>query len=135
MFSHAHVKTTFVLTSIVHFYIWIISNIQGILCLHVVRNIGQFTYSRCKVTSLSWFAHFGTRNLWRWPAIKLFPSNGKRKEKDKRKKNACAWYRHECEPVIQILNMADCVVVWGFMPLWEVGSSVLFQSLCFREVW
>ena len=46
--------------------------------------------------------------------------------KNKKINNACTWYRHECEPVIQMLNTADHVVVWGFMPLWEVGSGVLF---------
>ena len=27
----------------------------------MVRNMGQFMYSKCKVPSLLWFAHFGMR--------------------------------------------------------------------------
>ena len=39
----------------------------------------------------------------------------KRKEK-KRKDNACTSYRHNCEPVVQMLNTTNCVEAWGFMP-------------------
>ena len=51
----------FVLTSTVRFNIWKLSNLQRTLCTSVVRNMGQFTYFKCKVASLSWFAHFGMR--------------------------------------------------------------------------
>ena len=38
--------------------------------------------------------------------------------KKRRKKNyARTLYRHECEPIIQMLNTADRVVAWGVMPL------------------
>ena len=30
-------------------------------------------------------------------------------------------YRHECEPVVQMLNTADRVVEWGVMPLLRGG--------------
>jgi hypothetical protein len=39
----------------------------------------------------------------------------------KKKIYACTWYRHECEPVVQMFNTADRVVAWGFMPLLGVG--------------
>ena len=43
-----HVKTAFVLTSTIQSHIWTLSNFRGILCIYVVRNMGQFTYSKCK---------------------------------------------------------------------------------------
>jgi hypothetical protein len=56
-----HVKTTFVLTSIVQSNIWTLSNFKEILCIYVIKNMGQFTYSKCKVARLLWLAHVGMR--------------------------------------------------------------------------
>ena len=56
-----HVKMAFVLTSTVKFNNWTLLDIWGIICIYVVKNKGQFTYSKCKVADLSWFAHFGMR--------------------------------------------------------------------------
>jgi hypothetical protein len=34
---------------------------QEFFCIHVVRDMGYFTFSKCKVASLFWFAHFCKR--------------------------------------------------------------------------
>jgi hypothetical protein len=34
---------------------------EGVLCINVVWNLGQFTYSKSEVASLLQFAHFGMR--------------------------------------------------------------------------
>ena len=51
----------------------------------------------------------------------------------KRKSNARTWYRHECKPVIQILNTSGRVVVWGFMLFrWELetlGSQPIMPKI------
>lgn len=43
------------------FNLWTIFDSQGILCIYVVSNMGQFTYSNCKVASSLWLAHFVQR--------------------------------------------------------------------------
>ena len=48
--------------------------------------------------------------------LKNFTGTGVDEKKEK-KNDAHTWYRHEYEPVIQILNRTDRVVVQGFMPL------------------
>ena len=50
-------------------------NFLWILCIYVVRNMGHFTYSKCKVASLLWFAHLGMR-MWKCSANRLFLSSG-----------------------------------------------------------
>jgi hypothetical protein len=47
------------------------------------------------------------------------------KERKEKKIYAHTLYRHDCEPVIQILNTADHVVVWGVMPLLGGGLCSL----------
>ena len=47
VYSYVHVEMAFVLASTIPFNIWTFSKIEGILCIHVVRNMGQFTYSQC----------------------------------------------------------------------------------------
>jgi hypothetical protein len=37
---YVHVNMVFVLTSIIHFNIWTLSNLERILCIYVVRNTG-----------------------------------------------------------------------------------------------
>ena len=54
---------------------WTLFDVYGILCICLVRNVWQFTYSKCKVVGLLWFAHFGMRDLWRCSIIELFPSS------------------------------------------------------------
>ena len=56
-----HVKMVFVLTLTVHSNIWTLFDCLGILCMHVIKNMEQLTYSKCKVASLLWFAHFDMR--------------------------------------------------------------------------
>ena len=41
------VKTAFVLTSSIYCNIWTLYDFIGILCMYVVKNMGQFTYSKC----------------------------------------------------------------------------------------
>ena len=55
------VKATFVFTSTMRFTFGYSLIFKGIVCIYVVRNMGKFTYSKCKVASLLWFAHFGMR--------------------------------------------------------------------------
>ena len=75
-----HVRMAFVLTLIVQSNIWTLSNFfLEILCIYVVKNMEQFTYSKCKVTSLFWFAHFDMRHWWRSSIIDLFPFSGSHK--------------------------------------------------------
>lgn len=65
IFLNVHVKTAFVLTSIVRVNFWTLFDDEGILCiLYVVRNMGPFTYSECHNVHLSvlWSAHFGMRS-------------------------------------------------------------------------
>ena len=40
---------------------------------------------------------------------------------EEKKNYAHTLYWHECEPIIQMLNMADHVVAWGVMPLLRGG--------------
>ena len=39
------------------------------------------------------------------------------RRKKEKKNYARTRYRHECEPVVRMLNTADRVVTWEFMPL------------------
>ena len=42
-------------------------------------------------------------------------------QKKEKKNYAHTLYRHECEPVVQMLNIADRVVAWGVIPLLRGG--------------
>ena len=42
-------------------------------------------------------------------------------ERKEQKNYTRTLYRHECEPVVQMLNTADRVVEWGVMPLLRGG--------------
>ena len=43
---------------------------------------------------------------------------------ERRKKNYTrTMYRHDCEPIVRMLNTADRVVAWGVMPL--LGGGIL----------
>ena len=53
-FFDVHVEMAFVLTSTSQSNIWMLSNWLEIM--------GQFTYSKRKVASLLWFAHYGMRS-------------------------------------------------------------------------
>ena len=52
----------------------------------------------------------------------------------KEKKNyARISYRHECEPVIQMFNIASYVVTWGVMPL--LGGGLIRVSNLGKVEW
>ena len=38
---------------------WTVFDFYRSLCIYVVRNMGQITYSKCKVARLLWFVRFG----------------------------------------------------------------------------
>jgi hypothetical protein len=55
-------------------------------------------------------------------------------EKKKKKKNyARISYRHECEPVIPMFNIANYVVTWGVMPL--LGGGLIRVSNLDKVKW
>jgi len=55
-YFYIHVKMACVL-SLFKFNVSILSNYWGIICISVVRNLGQFTCFECNVASLLWFAY------------------------------------------------------------------------------
>jgi hypothetical protein len=56
------------------------------------------------------------------------------KKKKKKKKNyARISYRHECEPVIPMFNIAGYVVRWGVMPL--LGGGLIRVSNLDKVEW
>lgn len=56
-FCDVQVKLSFMLTSIVWFNFYKLSSFWGILCMHVVKNMGQFIRCNCKMASPLWFSH------------------------------------------------------------------------------
>jgi hypothetical protein len=56
-----YVKMAFVLTSIVQLNVLTLSDFKAILCICMVKNMGQFTYSKSKVASLLCSTYFGMR--------------------------------------------------------------------------
>ena len=75
-----YVEMAFVLTLIVHFNYWTFFNFLR-NSLHICgQNMGQITYSKCKVSSLyivvCTICH---ENLWSWSTRELFPSSGSHK--------------------------------------------------------
>ena len=56
-----HVNMAFVLTSTIQSNIFTLSPFVDLLFINVVRNMGQFAYSKRKVASLYWIAYFGMR--------------------------------------------------------------------------
>jgi hypothetical protein len=61
------------------FCLWTLYDVLRILCIYVVRVMGKFMYSKCKVISLLYFAYFWHENFWRCSSIELFPSSGSHK--------------------------------------------------------
>ena len=69
-------------TSTTQYNIWALSYFWGVICIHMVKNMGQFTYSKCKVFGLMWFAYFSTRICGRCSTIELFSSSGSHKHSE-----------------------------------------------------
>ena len=55
-------KMAYLLIITIWFRNWKLFEIHIILCIHVVRNMGRFTYSKCKMASVKQFAYFDMRS-------------------------------------------------------------------------
>jgi hypothetical protein len=58
----------------------------------------------------------------------LFDMLLEERKKERKKNYARTLYRHQCEPVVQMLNTAGRVVAWGVIPLLRDGL-VLMESV------
>jgi hypothetical protein len=59
--------------------------------------------------------------------------NHKPRDQERKEKYARITYRHECEPVIQMFNIASYVVTWGVMPL--LGGGLIIVSNLDKVEW
>ena len=79
MYFDVHTKPTFVLALTFQLAFGYSLIYLGILCTHVGIHVGYFTYSKCKVASLLWFAHCGKRFFGSAQILIFFPSSGSHK--------------------------------------------------------